>query len=40
MVVSADVYRPAAIKQLQMLAEEVDVEFFPSSALQKPNDII
>lgn len=40
MVVSADVYRPAAIKQLQTLAEEVDVEFFPSSALQKPIDIV
>ncbi|MFB0912191.1 MAG: signal recognition particle protein, partial [Glaciecola sp.] len=38
MVVSADVYRPAAIKQLQTLAEEVDVEF--SSALQKPIDIV
>jgi len=40
MVVSADVYRPAAIKQLQTLAEEVDVEFFPSSALQRPIDIV
>ncbi len=40
MVVSADVYRPAAIKQLQTLAEEVEVEFFPSSALQKPIDIV
>ncbi|MFT5277354.1 MAG: signal recognition particle subunit SRP54 [Glaciecola sp.] len=40
MVVSADVYRPAAIKQLQMLAEEVDVEFFPSSAMQRPIDIV
>jgi signal recognition particle subunit SRP54 len=40
MVVSADVYRPAAIKQLQTLAEEVEVEFFPSSALQKPVDIV
>jgi signal recognition particle subunit SRP54 len=36
LVVSADVYRPAAIKQLQTLAEEIDVEFFPSSALQQP----
>ena len=40
MVVSADVYRPAAIKQLQTLAEEVDVEFFPSSAIQRPIDIV
>lgn len=36
LVVSADVYRPAAIKQLQMLAGEVGVDFFPSSADQDP----
>ncbi len=36
LVVSADVYRPAAIKQLQVLAEEVGVDFFPSSADQDP----
>lgn len=36
LVVSADVYRPAAIKQLQMLASEVGVDFFPSSADQDP----
>lgn len=36
MVVSADVYRPAAIKQLETLAGEVDVEFHPSSADQDP----
>jgi signal recognition particle subunit SRP54 len=39
LVVSADVYRPAAIKQLETLATEVGVEFFPSSADQKPIDI-
>lgn len=39
MVVSADVYRPAAIKQLETLAAEVEVEFFPSTAEQKPVDI-
>ena len=39
LVVSVDVYRPAAIKQLQTLALEVDVEFFPSSEDQKPIDI-
>jgi signal recognition particle subunit SRP54 len=38
-VVSADVYRPAAIKQLQTLAGEVGVDFFPSTAEQKPVDI-
>lgn len=36
LVVSADVYRPAAIKQLETLATEVEVEFFPSSTEQKP----
>lgn len=39
MVVSADVYRPAAIKQLQTLANEVDVEFFDSNESQAPSDI-
>lgn len=38
-VVSADIYRPAAIKQLETLAAEVDVDFFPSSTDQKPVDI-
>ncbi|SDU19761.1 signal recognition particle subunit FFH/SRP54 (srp54) [Pseudomonas pohangensis] len=36
MVVSADVYRPAAIKQLETLAAEVGVTFFPSDLSQKP----
>lgn len=36
MVASADVYRPAAIKQLETLAGEVGVSFFPSTAEQKP----
>ena len=39
MVVSADVYRPAAIDQLKTLASEVDVEFFLSNKDQKPVDI-
>ncbi|WP_372869694.1 signal recognition particle protein [Shewanella sp.] len=39
LVVSADVYRPAAIKQLETLANEVEVEFFPSDVSQKPIDI-
>ena len=38
-VVSADVYRPAAIKQLQTLAEDLDLVFFPSDETQKPVDI-
>lgn len=36
MVVSADIYRPAAIKQLETLAGQVGVEFFPSSVDQDP----
>ncbi|MFT6389698.1 MAG: signal recognition particle subunit SRP54 [Cellvibrionaceae bacterium] len=36
MVVSVDVYRPAAIKQLETLAKEVEATFFPSSTEQKP----
>ncbi|WP_122036731.1 signal recognition particle protein [Aliivibrio sp. EL58] len=40
LVVSADVYRPAAIKQLETLAGEVEVDFFPSTADQKPIDIV
>jgi len=39
LVVSADVYRPAAIKQLETLAGEVGVTFFPSDLSQKPVDI-
>jgi len=39
LVVSADVYRPAAIKQLETLASEVGAEFFPSDISQKPIDI-
>jgi len=36
MVVSADVYRPAAIDQLETLAKDVGVEFFPSDRTQDP----
>jgi signal recognition particle subunit SRP54 len=36
MVVSADVYRPAAIEQLRMLAEQVGAVFHPSSAGDDP----
>ena len=39
MVVSCDVYRPAAIKQLQTLAEQIGVTCFASDATQKPQDI-
>ncbi|MFT5781672.1 MAG: signal recognition particle subunit SRP54 [Pseudomonas sp.] len=36
LVVSADVYRPAAIKQLETLAGEVGVSFFASDISQQP----
>ena len=36
MVVSCDIYRPAAIEQLKTLATEVQAAFFPSSPDQKP----
>lgn len=39
MVVSCDVYRPAAIAQLQTLAGQVGALFHPSEAGQKPVDI-
>ncbi|QMT34975.1 signal recognition particle protein [Neisseria wadsworthii] len=39
LVVSADVYRPAAIEQLKLLAEQVGVDFFPSDISQKPVEI-
>ena len=39
MVVSCDVYRPAAIDQLKTLAAEVGVDFFASTPEQKPLEI-
>ena len=39
MVVSCDVYRPAAIEQLQTLATEVDARFFPSQVGERPEAI-
>ena len=36
MLVSVDVYRPAAIKQLETLSEEVGAHFFPSTVMEKP----
>jgi signal recognition particle subunit SRP54 len=38
-VVSADVYRPAAIEQLKTVAEQVGVEWIASDVTQKPEDI-
>ncbi|MDP2786889.1 MAG: signal recognition particle protein [Pseudomonadota bacterium] len=39
LVVSCDVYRPAAIEQLKMVAAQAEADFFPSSPDQKPADI-
>ncbi len=39
MVVSADVYRPAAIKQLETVASQAGAEFFPSDTSQQPVEI-
>src|SRR5699024_3674467 len=39
LVTSTDIYRPAAIQQLQTLAHEVGVAFYPSDASQKPTAI-
>ena len=39
LLVSCDIYRPAAIDQLRLLAEQVKVDFFPSRPDQKPVDI-
>lgn len=36
LLVSADVYRPAAIEQLRLLAEQVGADFFPSDTRQSP----
>lgn len=40
LVVSADVYRPAAIKQLEVLAQQVNAGFFPSTIDDKPEQIV
>ena len=39
LVVSCDVYRPAAIDQLRTVAAQAGVDFFPSSPADKPVDI-
>ncbi len=39
LLASADVYRPAAIEQLKMLAGQTGADFFPSDSSQKPVDI-
>ncbi len=39
MLVSCDVYRPAAIQQLETLAGQVGAAFFPASASEQPAEI-
>jgi signal recognition particle subunit SRP54 len=39
LVVSCDVYRPAAIEQLKTVAGQAGADFFPSSTTEKPVDI-
>jgi len=39
LLVSCDVYRPAAIEQLRTLADQIGADFFPSDAGQKPTAI-
>jgi signal recognition particle subunit SRP54 len=39
LVVSCDVYRPAAIEQLKTVAGQAGVEFFPSSTADRPVEI-
>ncbi len=38
-VTSCDVYRPAALEQLRVLAEENQIEYFPADEQQNPVDI-
>ena len=39
LVVSADIYRPAAIEQLRTIANDLDLKFYPSDSSQKPVEI-
>ncbi|MES1981665.1 MAG: signal recognition particle protein [Pseudomonadota bacterium] len=39
LLVSCDIYRPAAIEQLRTLAQQLDIDFFSSDTSQKPYDI-
>ncbi|NDU91175.1 MAG: signal recognition particle protein [Ferrovum sp.] len=39
LLVSCDVYRPAAIEQLRVLAQSLEIDWFPSSAEQSPETI-
>lgn len=39
LLASCDVYRPAAIEQLHILAQQLEIDFFASDISQKPRDI-
>lgn len=39
LMVSCDIYRPAAIEQLKVLAQSIEVEWFPSHSGEDPVDI-
>jgi len=39
LLVSCDIYRPAAIEQLRTLARQLDIDFFSSDISQRPQDI-
>jgi len=39
LLVSCDIYRPAAIEQLRTLALQLDIDFFASDITQRPQDI-
>ena len=40
MLVSVDIYRPAAIEQLRILADSIQASFVPSQSTDKPTDIV
>ncbi len=40
LLVSADIYRPAAIEQLKVLAQKVDVPFYEARPKEKPLEIV
>jgi signal recognition particle subunit SRP54 len=40
LAVSADVYRPAAIAQLESVCQQADIEFFPTPPEARPVDIV
>ncbi|MBK4765250.1 MAG: signal recognition particle protein [Pantoea sp. Brub] len=40
LMVSIDIYRPAAIKQLETLSKQININFYPSSPEQKPIQIV